>query len=1138
MKRQTNTRSFIRKALQRCQPAAFAFFATVLSLPANAGITLPTDPLQSSGRIAPNILFILDDSGSMTFQTMPEDPPTTSNVDVSGRAYTRNTIYYNPAVTYTPWVDATGATGTGGTAYSAAYADLNYASSPIDLSNSSSCATVHGNQQAGASPNTTVCGGTQTFYVPKNPANVTSAYLDNGANYYRFQIHSDGVIVRSEALHNVNNQRGDNNRGCTNSNNGWQWKNCTAATPTGRTDAAERNNYATWFSYYRTRMKTAKAGAGSAFSGLGRDVRVGFRTIWGSGRDISGNPMTFAHPILVNRNDGIFDDPNGAAGANNNRTTWFNRLYGAYGYNGTPLHGALQAAGAYYESTASTGPYGPQSQSTQFACRQNFTILTTDGYWNNFSGYTNVGEQDNTAGSAITNEVGDSYTYTAVAPYRSADSNTLADVAMRYWKSDLRSDLKNVVPTSTNNPAFWQHMVTFGISIGLQGNIKPTDPLPGLAGGAAGWPNPNDAENEDRIDDLYHAAVNGRGEFLAASKPEEFAAGLKAALATIVERTGSFANLAANSTQLGTGTQVFQASYISGVWTGQLKSFPVTSTGVSSTANWSASAGIPTSGRKIFTFNGTAGAVFPTATQTAALARTSTPAVTGANNAAYIAGARNLELANGGTLRNRNHLLGDIVDSSPAYDSQTNVVYAGANDGMLHAFDAADNGKELFAYVPAGINFPDLATLSKPDYAHRYFVDGPLVLSTRAQTPAQSILVGTLGRGGKGIYALDVTTPGSFAAANVKWESTSTPLDNMGLVLGQPVIAKLNNGDMGLIVPNGVNSQNNHAALLVYNLNTGQLLAEIDTGVGSALLPNGLSAPAARDADNNGTVDFVYAGDLLGNLWKFDLSSASPVIWSDPASRLKMISAVNTAGEVQPITSAPTVARDPSTFKVWVFFGTGRFMTVDDLANTQVQSLYGIQDGTTTIVSRTTELQRRDIIVAGTVNGSGVRGFEAASALNAGARGWYIDLVDPPTPPGTIRGERIVSGVQVVANALITSSIIPSADPCLPGGTGYLNALDAFTGSSLSSSFFDLDADNDFSDEVIAIGTGSGQILIPVGSIALGGLGTEGTLFGGGSGGGGLICLNISDASIECERIRELRQVGRVSWREVVRNDQ
>ena len=1106
MKRSNQPLSSASKVHSRLQAAMGAFLATMLALPASAGITLPSDPLQSSGRIAPNILFILDDSGSMTWNYMPDVIAATSIIDVSRRAYPHNTVYYNPANTYTAWVDSTGTLMTGGTNYSDVYTSS-------DLLTGS----------------TNLLGSVQTYYVPRDVTNKTPAYLADGSNFYRYQIHTDGVVYRSEYLNNVTGSEGDTGRNCNSSNSGWQWKNCTQVTPTGRSEAAERTNFATWYSYHRTRMKVAKAGSGQAFSDLGKDVRVGFRTIWGN--NLSGNAITEASPILVNSNDGLFDDPNGVAGANNNRSLWYGRLYGAQGANGTPLKGALQAAGTYFSDANANGAYGPQAGSAQFACRQNFSILTTDGYWNSTSRYTSVNEQDNSTGLTITNPTGGSYTYTPAAPYASADPDTLADVAMRYWKTDLRTDLVNIVPTSTANPAYWQHMATFGISIGLKGTIDPSDPLPGMPGGAAAWPNPNPTENLTRIDDLYHASVNGRGKFLAATNPQEFSIGLKAALAAIVERTGSFSNVAANSTRIDAGTQLFQASYVSGVWTGELKAYAVSTTGVAATATWNASAGIPTTGRQIFTSDGGTGTTFPTAAQIAALDRpgliaTDLPAVTGADNAAYIAGTRTLELANGGTLRNRNHLLGDIVSSSPAYDKATGTLYVGANDGMLHAFNATD-GVERFAYVPAGINFGLLKTLSKPDYAHQYFVDGPITVSRRDQTPGASILVGTLGRGGKGIYALDVTTPAAFAASNVKWERTTTPGNNMGLVLGQPIIAKLNNGDMGLIVPNGINSAGDRAALLIYRLSDGALLAEIDTGVGSAVAPNGLSAPTTRDLDGNGTVDYVFAGDLQGNLWKFNLSAGSETAWDNVSNRMILFTATDSGGTRQPITSAPALARDPADFQLWVFFGTGRFMTVGDVATQTVQSMYGLKDSTIPITSRATQLQQRRIVVAGFSSGDPVRGFEPPSALTAGVRGWFIDLVTPPSPPGTPEGERIVSDAQVIASVLITSSILPSSDPCLPGGRGYLNALNAFTGASLGTAFFDLDGDGIFTDEVLAVGAGN----VAVGSVDLGiGMPTLATIIGD------WIAVGGSSGSKQQKKIPPSTTSGRVSWREVIRD--
>src|SRR5690606_3690967 len=161
------------------------------------------------------------------------------------------------------------------------------------------------------------------------------------------------------------------------------------------------------------------------------------------------------------------------------------------------------------------------------------------------------------------------YQYEPALPYRDgasiSRSNTLADVAMRYWKHDLVPDMSNIVPTTNANPAFWQHMVTFGISIGLKGTLDQSSVQEVLAAGgprkdgaAVNWPAPA-ADSVNNIDDLLHAAVNGRGTFLSAGNPEEFSTGLSAALAAIVERTGSFSNVAANSTALDAGSRVFQA---------------------------------------------------------------------------------------------------------------------------------------------------------------------------------------------------------------------------------------------------------------------------------------------------------------------------------------------------------------------------------------------------------------------------------------------------------------------------------------------------------------------------------------------------------------------------------------------------
>ena len=1136
-----------------------AFCATLLASNANAGITLPTDPLTTGVRVPPNVLFILDNSGSMQSDYLPDSVPTTSAPNVASSAYTRNAIYYNPAITYQPWTLANGSLMTGGTDYNSAYSDSTFVPySGIGPGGSGRITTTSGTVN--------LAGTVRTFYVPKDVSRTDDAYLKVGTNYWRYQIHPDGMIVRSEYVARTgsapNYNQGLTGRGCSTAS-GSDWRNCTQATPTGRSEAAERTNFATWYSYHRTRYKAAKAGASAAFAELDMDanVRVGFRTIWND-TDISnasriGNMPTPTTPIPVGYNNGLFTDTGTTANpnANNNRTQWYNRLFTTAGNSTTPLRQALTDAGAYFSSAAATGPYGSEAGTDQLACRQNFTILTTDGYWNETYRNTAIGDADSSSGSTITGPAG-SYAYSPLAPYKgglaSDNTPTLADVAMYYWRTDLRTDqgMENIVPANAKDPAFWQHMVTFTIGLGLVGTVDQGDVEAVLANGnatvkgAAGWPTPVN-NSISAVDDLLHAAVNGRGTYVAASNPAAFASGLKAALAAVTERTGSFSNVSANSASLSTGSMLFQASYVSGVWTGEVAAYPVSANGASSTVKWQGSHGIPSTNRKVFTSDGTRLLAFPgaiTATQRTALTRTggtNVYPVSGDDNASYLAGNRALEIANGGVLRNRRSLLGDVVGSSPFYVAETDTLYVGANDGMMHAFNAT-SGAELFGFIPSGINWSKLGTLSHPDYGHDFFVDGPVVVSTRAQTPDKNILVGALGKGGKGLFSLDVTAPSSPA---FKWEVGASDAD-MGLVQSQPVIAKLADGTTALIVSNGLNSDNGHAVLFVYDLDSGELIKKIDTRVGSALQDdpdsNGLSAPVGWDVDGNGMLDYIYAGDMLGNVWKFDLTASSSASWGVS----KIFSATYPQGNTvvrQPITGGLTIAMHPTTYKTWLFFGTGRLMTSGDMKNAAVQSIYGIVDDGSTLVrsGAGANLTKRSAVVVGAVSGKSVRSFEPNSRLPADSKGWYLDLLAPPND--VAEGERIVSAAQLLGNgaqtALLTSSVIPTASACQSDGRGYVNALDAFTGTSLASPFFDLDGDGKFSDEVL---TSDGKD-VPVGSVDLGvGMPTLPNLMSGGSGGGtpknpGMMCTTGSNGQMVCVPYDDIRNLGRVSWREIKR---
>ncbi|ODU50179.1 MAG: hypothetical protein ABS98_08865 [Lysobacteraceae bacterium SCN 69-48] len=683
---------------------------------------------------------------------------------------------------------------------------------------------------------------------------------------------------------------------------------------------------------------------------------------------------------------------------------------------------------------------------------------------------------------------------------------------MYYWKTDLR-DLANNVPTTQADPAFWQHMVTFGISIGLKTSMGwssvgdvPANPA---------WPQPGD-DRAANIDDLLHAAVNGRGSFVSASNPKEFTSGLAKALAAIAQRTSSFSNVATNAASIKTGGKVFNASYVSGLWTGAVKAWTLDANSEPSVQAWSATVPAAAS-RKVFTFNAGSGDTFPTSTQLSALARPGGPVdypVTGSENAAYIKGDGALEERNGGLLRNRaSTVLGDIVNSSPAYVDDTKTLYVGANDGMLHAFDA-DTGVEQFAYIPGLVNLGDLSQLSRGDYTHKWFVDGPVVVTNRKLTPNKNYLVGAMGRGGKGLFGLDVTNPAAFGTGDVKWEIGGGNA-NMGLVTGRPILARVGGGSVAAIVGNGVNSTNNRAVLFVINPATGAIIREIDTGAGDAANPNGLSAPTGILGRDGRTLAYAYAGDRLGNVWKFDMSSASPASWT--VTKMFTARTANGTGAVQPITGGVTVATDPRTYKRWVFFGTGSYMTTTE-ADDKVpgtQGMYGIIDTGSTVTHG--QLKKRSIINTGaTQDGYPVRTFEAKTDLAATYNGWYMDL------PG--KGERIVQDAQLVSNILVTASMIPEGDACEASGSGYINALDAFTGTSAGKSFFDLDKDGDTTDQSIggvpvgSVNFGVGMPTLPI--ILDGKLVVGGTNAGEKPGSGGIVGKEWSP----------------VSWREIRRD--
>jgi type IV pilus assembly protein PilY1 len=417
------------------------------------------------------------------------------------------------------------------------------------------------------------------------------------------------------------------------------------------------------------------------------------------------------------------------------------------------------------------------------------------------------------------------------------------------------------------------------------------------------------------------------------------------------------------------------------------------------------------------------------------------------------------------------------------------MMYVGANDGMLHAFDAA-TGVEHFAYVPSTL-IAELNQLSDPGSKHRYFVDGQTAVGDAFINRGgidqwSSVLVGTTGAGGKTVFALDVTRPHSFTSSDVLWEFTDPDL---GDTIGQPVVARMADGTWVAVFGNGYNSVNQRAMLFIVRLADGVLLKKIDTGVGTFATPNGLATPSLL-ADATRTIRTVYAGDLAGNLWKFDVSDASPANWGVAFTSgvpVPLFTATDSTGVPQAITAPVEIGRHPNGGSM-IYFGTGKFFEAGDNivgSPPQVHSFYGIWDKATPTAITYPAADRQAVLTRQTIL---YEGQPANSNFNVrvtsqnpvdwiSARGWYIDL-ESPLLGG--QGERVVSLPILRNGRVIFPTLIPSANPCEFGGSSWLMEIEAVTGSRLEQPPLDITEDGDIDDDDrVTVSIGGITVTVP-----------------------------------------------------------
>ena len=715
------------------------------------------------------------------------------------------------------------------------------------------------------------------------------------------------------------------------------------------------------------------------------------------------------------------------------------------------------------------------------------------------------------------------------------------------------------------------------VRLGSRANSAASPPVcPWQTNGTVcNWPTPLDDEafsgnnRPPNIDDMWHAAVNGRGAYFSATDPRSLASGLGNALASIDARKGNSAAAATSTLAPVEGNNfAYLASYTTALWKGNLEARGVNldtgalttnaawcvenvtpdtcnapgtivtefvggtqtaycrTSGATTCANGTfddaGNCNVPvaiacqgtmnnrvssdsdnriiktanSTGTALVDFNAAYAAANPShfaatklnqLSQWALLDDTQRSTATGANLVNYLRGQtqhddRTTNDAANRIFRKREGVLGDVLDSQPVYigvpnfnypypgyssfktsqASRDKTVYLGANDGMLHAFDAT-NGQERWAYIPSMV-VPNLWRLADKNYAalHRNFVNGPPVISdvctancacdadcvsAGGTAPTwKTILVGGLNGGGRGYYALDVTTPTS---PSLLWEFTttqgqgSTKDDDLGYSFAPAQITRKADGTWVVLVTSGYNNVSPGTTglgyLYVLNAGTGAIISKIATTAGSTTTPSGLAKISVwNDEPAGNQAGYVYGGDLLGNVWRFNINSSNDAsIGTGSVMKFAELYS-NTAGtNPQPIMTSPVLGKIAG--KRVVFINTGKYLETGDLTTTQTQSQYAIKDddATATLINPRTTLVRQTFSNA---TAATERNMSNNTVNFYTGRGWYFDFPDT--------GERANVDAKLVQGTLLIPSIVPSNTACEPGGYGWLTFVDYRTGGT------------------------------------------------------------------------------------------
>lgn len=1189
--------------------------------PAPGTINLLTTPPELTSKVAPNVVLTFDDSGSMNWQHMPDNRPYT-DVDwgagngqteatnstwpagsgpyfcagvidptlpadpANPRTWAMNGVYYNPRASYRPPMLADGSS---------------LPNSPF------SRAWVNGIKN-----NRPVNPSTSTVYnLGTNTTAQGRRFCGNTAGWYQLKT---GVVLTLDGLGRIDAASLGRLYTATN----WEWVPLPA-------DPDQQQNFANWFSYYHTRTLAAMSATSIAFSEFDQGIRVAWQ-------NINSNSTSGTNVPWIAKNVTTLAPFSGTV-----RTKFYDWMLGNPASGNTPNQAAAKRVGELFTGGASVSnaknPYWDVDTGRELSCRKNFHIQMTDGMWNNAT--VPVAQKDTVAIPTLP----DGRSYVITEPQSkifwndlSGAQETMGDIGFSYWATDLRPDFQGNPQTKlkvrpylvdrttgvtgsvplqpgdnwldnkelywnpANDPATWPHLVQYMIGFGVSGTIPKNDAnMLRLRQGLIAWPKldgsaPTYTDNNKKIDDMWHAAINSRGMFFAASSPDDLIEALRKIIASVTAQSSASTPAAVSLPILTGGNSAYQGSYDSGSWSGSVIRSMLDAAGQPQTSLWDASCRLtggncadpvgtnpvrdPAS-RLILTSDGaTTGKLFEytslTTAQQNALSQkpaTSTPCTGGSDpncdaygplRVDYLRGQRTNEpAASVPQFRARTSVLGAVINGEPAYvssprsgyhdmfpigspeqvaaagDEQDSyagyqnaqrsrqpMLYVGANDGMLHAFDAA-TGDEKWAFVPNTlISNGRLVASTRADASLVTGVDSrPRERDVFIKGKWRTVLLGSLRLGGRGVYALDVTNPAptqSDALGSdglVLWEFNNGPdpsaagdppacsagatsCASLGYTYDSMNVMRIRHDNKWVAVvssgyfPSNVDAAANpqdrleaaasRTSLLVIDLETGKLIKELRTSEAPQSKPTGfktfgLSTPMVYDEGSDEIDDLAYAGDLAGNLWRFNLSADDPDDWSvDLMFTTYGSGGAATAGD-QPIVFNPSALRDPVTRRAILIVGTGKYLGEDDRTSLiPQQAFYGIRDyGTNSPVYpiRVNELVTQNLSEASDETRS-VTGWTSPSAT--------MPSTTPPLRLGSVDafGKPVVTSVQAngwrmplniaaekgeraqrraipvpSANVAFLYGLIPkSDDPCDPGARYSIMALDAATGAAITTS--------------------------------------------------------------------------------------